>query len=148
MQRGHFLDDSYQRAWHHLPEDARNLPFLAGAHPQSWNLGISPVHVPKTFGHKMIGKSVNASSEVFCFSTALFSIVICVIFQVLQDFSLLFGAETAARLLEKWPSYKPKLIKEAAALVQTPLLQRLLQSARGEQVESSAAYHPGKCSLV
>ncbi|CAL8255739.1 unnamed protein product [Arctogadus glacialis] len=62
---------------------------------------------------------------------------------VLQDFSLLFGAETAARLLERWPSYKPKLIKEAAALVQTPLLQRLLQSARGEQVESSADYHPG-----
>ncbi|KAK0136752.1 hypothetical protein N1851_027064 [Merluccius polli] len=62
---------------------------------------------------------------------------------ILQDFSLLFGAQTAARLLERWPSYKPKLIKEAAALVQTPLLQRLLQSARGEQVESSADYLPG-----
>ncbi|XP_041960048.1 uncharacterized protein LOC121718821 isoform X11 [Alosa sapidissima] len=57
---------------------------------------------------------------------------------VLQDFSLLVGSETSARLLERWPSFKPKLIKEGAALVQTPLLQRLLLSAREEQVEPSA----------
>ncbi|XP_063042217.1 uncharacterized protein LOC134436798, partial [Engraulis encrasicolus] len=48
---------------------------------------------------------------------------------VLQDFSLLFGSEISTRLLERWPSYKPKLIKEASSLAQTPLLQRLLQSS-------------------
>ncbi|XP_063070449.1 uncharacterized protein LOC134461449 [Engraulis encrasicolus] len=57
---------------------------------------------------------------------------------VLQDFSLLFGSEISTRLLERWPSYKPKLIKEASSLAQTPLLQRLLQSAREEPVLSSA----------
>ncbi|XP_051566984.1 uncharacterized protein LOC127448461 isoform X2 [Myxocyprinus asiaticus] len=56
---------------------------------------------------------------------------------ILQDFSLLFGPEISARLLEWWPSYKPKLIKEASALVSTPYLEQLLQSARQEQGESS-----------
>ncbi|KAG9260186.1 hypothetical protein AMEX_G16206 [Astyanax mexicanus] len=58
---------------------------------------------------------------------------------ILQDFSLLFGPETAARLLEKWPSsYKAKVIKEAEALTSTPFLQRLLKSARDQQGQLSS----------
>lgn len=55
---------------------------------------------------------------------------------ILQDFSLLFGPETSASLLERWPSYKPKLIKEASMLASTSYLEQLLQSAREEQGES------------
>ncbi|XP_060731502.1 uncharacterized protein LOC132849267 [Tachysurus vachellii] len=47
-----------------------------------------------------------------------------------QDFLLLFGAETASRMLEKWDtSFKPKVIKEAKKLTQTTELCRLLKSA-------------------
>lgn len=58
---------------------------------------------------------------------------------ILQDFSLLFGAEVSTRLLERWPSFKPKLIKEASALVSTAYLEQLLQSAREEQGMPSEA---------
>nr|XP_055046934.1 uncharacterized protein LOC129432506 [Misgurnus anguillicaudatus] len=56
---------------------------------------------------------------------------------ILQDFSLLFGPEISSKLLERWPSFKPKLIKEASALVTTAYLEQLLQSAKEEQVGSS-----------
>ncbi|XP_047677701.1 uncharacterized protein LOC125146058 [Tachysurus fulvidraco] len=47
-----------------------------------------------------------------------------------QDFLLLFGAETASKMLEKWDtSFKPKVIKEAKKLTQTSELCRLLKSA-------------------
>ncbi|XP_060746168.1 uncharacterized protein LOC132859438 [Tachysurus vachellii] len=47
-----------------------------------------------------------------------------------QDFLLLFGAETASKMLEKWDtSFKPKVIKEAKKLTQTTELCRLLKSA-------------------
>lgn len=47
-----------------------------------------------------------------------------------QDFTLLFGAETASRLLEKWETvFKPKIIVEAKRLILTPDLQRLLAAA-------------------
>ncbi|XP_060768270.1 uncharacterized protein LOC132875487 [Neoarius graeffei] len=47
-----------------------------------------------------------------------------------QDFLLLFGAETAAKLLEKWDtSFKPKVIKEAKHLTQSTGLCRLLKTA-------------------
>ncbi|XP_034386214.1 uncharacterized protein LOC117729344 [Cyclopterus lumpus] len=47
-----------------------------------------------------------------------------------QDFLLLFGAETAAKMLEKWDTaFKPKVIKEAKHLTQTAELCRLLTAA-------------------
>ncbi|XP_031134996.1 uncharacterized protein LOC116035812 [Sander lucioperca] len=50
-----------------------------------------------------------------------------------QDFILLFGPETAAKLLEKWHTcYKRKVIREAESLTTTPVLQSLLKSARNQ----------------
>ncbi|TDH16396.1 hypothetical protein EPR50_G00020440 [Perca flavescens] len=47
-----------------------------------------------------------------------------------QDFLLLFGAETASKMLEKWDtSFKPKIIKEAKQLTPTTELCRLLKAA-------------------
>ncbi|KAG1940184.1 hypothetical protein F2P79_016901 [Pimephales promelas] len=47
-----------------------------------------------------------------------------------QDFLLLFGAELASKMLEKWDnSFKPKVIKEAKQLTQTNELCRLLKAA-------------------
>ncbi|XP_026054701.1 uncharacterized protein LOC113040623 [Carassius auratus] len=49
---------------------------------------------------------------------------------VLQDFELLFGVETASKLLEKWDStLKQKVIQEAKNLTQSLLLSCLIQSA-------------------
>ena len=51
--------------------------------------------------------------------------------QVNQDFLLLFGAETATKLLEKWDtSFKPKVIKEAKHLTQSTDLCHLLNAAK------------------
>ncbi|KAM9468445.1 uncharacterized protein Hap1MRO34_013130 [Clarias gariepinus] len=47
-----------------------------------------------------------------------------------QDFLLLFGAETASKLLKKWDtSFKPKIIKEVKQLTQSADLCRLLKAA-------------------
>lgn len=55
---------------------------------------------------------------------------------MLQDFELLFGVETSAKLLEKWgSSLKHKVIGEAKNLTQSFHLSRLIESA--EQCESS-----------
>ncbi|KAF1376098.1 hypothetical protein PFLUV_G00227100 [Perca fluviatilis] len=49
---------------------------------------------------------------------------------VLQDFELLFGAETSSKLLEKWGTLlKAKVIEQAKNLRKTPLLDYLIQSA-------------------
>lgn len=50
--------------------------------------------------------------------------------QVNQDFLLLFGPETASRMLEKWDTaFRPKVIKEAKQLTQSTELQRHLNAA-------------------
>ncbi|XP_018552123.1 uncharacterized protein LOC108897147 isoform X2 [Lates calcarifer] len=50
-----------------------------------------------------------------------------------QDFSLVFGPETAAKLLKKWHySFKRKVIRESESLTTTPVLQSLLRSARNQ----------------
>lgn len=60
--------------------------------------------------------------------------------QVNQDFLLLFGAETAAKLLEKWDtSFKPKVIKEAKQLTQSTDLCRLIKAAAEKPTESDAS---------
>lgn len=64
--------------------------------------------------------------------------------QILQDFTLLFGSETASRLLERWPTaFKSKVIKLAGTLTSTPLLKRLLSSAKQNKESSEAEDSPG-----
>ncbi|XP_039539974.1 uncharacterized protein LOC120487716 [Pimephales promelas] len=53
-----------------------------------------------------------------------------------QDFTLLFGSETASRLFERWPTvFKAKVIRLAETLTSTPLLKRLLSSSREKREE-------------
>lgn len=50
--------------------------------------------------------------------------------QVNQDFMLLFGAETASKLLERWDSaFKHKVIEEAKHLTQSTELCQLVNAA-------------------
>lgn len=59
-------------------------------------------------------------------------------------FSLLFGPEISARLLEKWhTSYKGEVIREAECLTSTPVLQSLLMSAKNQYSDKSSEDHPG-----
>ncbi|XP_058653137.1 uncharacterized protein LOC131552932 [Onychostoma macrolepis] len=61
---------------------------------------------------------------------------------IAQDFSLLFGPQTAAKLLEKWPTfYKEKVIREAESLTTTSVLQNLLKSARNQHDDKSPEDH-------
>lgn len=51
--------------------------------------------------------------------------------QIQQDFGLLFGDATSAKLLEKWPTvYKQKVIEQSSGLTQTGELQDLVQNAK------------------
>lgn len=50
--------------------------------------------------------------------------------QVLQDFDIKFGTETASRLLEQWDSLKPKVIAEAQTLTSNLHLNSLLAAAQ------------------
>ncbi|XP_076132377.1 uncharacterized protein LOC143114584 [Alosa pseudoharengus] len=57
---------------------------------------------------------------------------------ILQDFLLMFGAETASRFLGKWETgFKDKVIQEARALRETPLLKKLLTSALNENPDTA-----------
>lgn len=57
--------------------------------------------------------------------------------QLNQDFLLLFGSETASKMLEKWDTtFRPKVIDEAKHLTQSTELCRLLQAAE-KQTENS-----------
>lgn len=61
---------------------------------------------------------------------------------IAQDFSLLFGPQTAAKLLEKWPTfYKEKVIREAERLTTTSVLHSLLKSARNQHDDESPEDH-------
>ncbi|XP_034059808.1 uncharacterized protein LOC117538313 [Gymnodraco acuticeps] len=52
---------------------------------------------------------------------------------ILQDFSLMFGSETASRFLERWNSgFKDKVLQEARDLRETPLLKNQLKSVLNE----------------
>ncbi|KAJ8333516.1 hypothetical protein SKAU_G00415240 [Synaphobranchus kaupii] len=52
---------------------------------------------------------------------------------VSQDFSLLFNAEMASKLLERWDTaFKKRIIEEAMGLTSTPAVRSLLLSARNE----------------
>ncbi|XP_053364396.1 uncharacterized protein LOC128534120 [Clarias gariepinus] len=80
-----------------------------------------------------------------------------------QDFLLLFGAETASKLLEKWDtSFKPKIIKEAKQLTQSADLCRLLKAAEklgetgrkrrtkissSDEVDKMVHFHKSCCSI-
>ncbi|KAK7888707.1 hypothetical protein WMY93_024267 [Mugilogobius chulae] len=68
---------------------------------------------------------------------------------VLQDFQLLFGEETAAKLLEKWAiSLKAKIMKEAKNLSKTPTLEVLIQAAEGRPEEDVSSWDSDMASLL
>ena len=68
-------------------------------------------------------------------------------YQILQDFLMMFGAETASRFLEKWnTSFKDKVIQEARTLRETSLLKKQLKSALNE--ESDTADEPGTTTVL
>ncbi|XP_059189007.1 uncharacterized protein LOC131971514 [Centropristis striata] len=53
-----------------------------------------------------------------------------------QDFALLFGDSTSAKLMEKWSTnIKPKVISQSRGLTQTGELQDLIQNAVATEVE-------------
>ncbi|XP_063060458.1 uncharacterized protein LOC134453602 [Engraulis encrasicolus] len=53
-----------------------------------------------------------------------------------QDFALLFGDSTSAKLMEKWSTnIKPKVIAQSRGLTQTADLQDLIQNALATEVE-------------
>lgn len=58
------------------------------------------------------------------------------LWQINQDFGLLFGDATSAKLLEKWSTnIKPKVIAQSRGLTQTSELQDLIQNAEATEVE-------------
>ncbi|GAA6084313.1 uncharacterized protein LOC113115051 [Tachysurus ichikawai] len=60
-----------------------------------------------------------------------------------RDFTLLFGSETASRLLERWPTaFKAKFIRLAETLTPTPLLNILLSFAKQNREGSEAQDSP------
>ncbi|XP_055011958.1 uncharacterized protein LOC129409554 [Boleophthalmus pectinirostris] len=68
---------------------------------------------------------------------------------ILQDFQLLFGEETSAKLLEKWGTLlKIKIIKEANNLTKTPMLESLIQAAEGNPGEEISAWDSDMSSLL
>ncbi|KAF3835598.1 hypothetical protein F7725_028156 [Dissostichus mawsoni] len=63
--------------------------------------------------------------------------------EVLQDFDLLFGAETSSKLLEKWGTLlKAKVMEQAKNLSKTPHLDYLIQCAEENHDEDEEV--PGK----
>ncbi|XP_071357558.1 uncharacterized protein [Trachinotus anak] len=69
--------------------------------------------------------------------------------EIHQDFSLLFGPETSAKLLEKWHTfYKSKVIREAERLTTTPVLQSLLRSARNQHNDDRPEWDSDMASFL
>lgn len=59
----------------------------------------------------------------------------------------MFGAETASRFLGKWETgFKDKIVQEARALRETPLLKKLLTSAMNDKPDT--ADEPGSIASV
>lgn len=57
-----------------------------------------------------------------------------------QDFTLLFGDATSAKLLEKWSTnIKPNVIAQSRGLTQSSELQDLIQNAQATEVEEGTA---------
>ncbi|XP_073771490.1 uncharacterized protein isoform X4 [Danio rerio] len=56
---------------------------------------------------------------------------------IIQDFSLLFNAETSNKLLERWETaFKHRIINEAKSLTSTARLHCLINSAEGQESEN------------
>ncbi|XP_063341011.2 uncharacterized protein LOC134635567 [Pelmatolapia mariae] len=80
-----------------------------------------------------------------------------------QDFQLLFGAETASKLLEKWEiAFKPKIIDEARHLTRSAEVHQLLKAAEKlatndgrkrtkispcDAVDKMVHFHKSNCSI-
>ncbi|KAL1250584.1 hypothetical protein QQF64_018380 [Cirrhinus molitorella] len=57
---------------------------------------------------------------------------------ILQDFSLMFGAEVSSRFLEKWnTTFKKKVIQEAQNLKETALLKQHLKAVLKEASDTN-----------
>ncbi|XP_056332071.1 uncharacterized protein LOC130243795 [Danio aesculapii] len=68
---------------------------------------------------------------------------------ILQDFSLMFGAEVASRFLEKWnTSFKEKVIQEARNLKETALLKQHLKAAQKEDSDTTDDPAPGTVAMM
>ncbi|KAK9521504.1 hypothetical protein VZT92_021301 [Zoarces viviparus] len=66
-----------------------------------------------------------------------------------QDFLLLFGAETASKMLEKWDTaFKPKVIKEAKHLTQSTEPCRLLTAAENLSENDHTNWDSDMASLL
>ncbi|XP_041841635.1 uncharacterized protein LOC121640029 [Melanotaenia boesemani] len=66
-----------------------------------------------------------------------------------QDFVLLFGVETAAKMLEKWDTaFKPKVIEEAKHLTQTTEVCQLLKAAEKLAVNDDTNWDSDMASLL
>ncbi|XP_056280914.1 uncharacterized protein LOC130200553 [Pseudoliparis swirei] len=66
-----------------------------------------------------------------------------------QDFTLLFGAETASKMLEKWDTaFKPTVIKEAKHLTPTTELCQLLTAAENLPEDDHTNWDSDMASLL
>ncbi|XP_051796000.1 uncharacterized protein LOC127531246 [Acanthochromis polyacanthus] len=66
-----------------------------------------------------------------------------------QDFSLLFGAETTSKMLEKWDTtFRPKVINEAKHLTQSTELCRLLKAAEKLTENDDTTWDSDMASLL
>ncbi len=68
------------------------------------------------------------------------SCLLIIFLQVLQDFDIKFGTETASRLLEQWDSLKPKVIAEEKTLTSNLLLSSLLAAAQANGQNQENCY--------
>ncbi|KAL3981348.1 p24 family protein gamma-4 [Sarotherodon galilaeus] len=66
-----------------------------------------------------------------------------------QDFQLLFGAETASKLLEKWEiAFKPKIIDEARHLTRSAEVHQLLKAAEKLATNDETNWDSDMASLL
>ncbi|XP_073349365.1 uncharacterized protein [Pagrus major] len=66
-----------------------------------------------------------------------------------QDFLLLFGAETASKMLEKWDTtFRPKVINEARRLTQSIEVCRLLKTAEKLTENDDTTWDSDMASLL
>lgn len=68
--------------------------------------------------------------------------LLCFVFKIDQDFTMLFGEEVSGKFLAKWPTFfKPRVIADCKNLPQSARVDELLLSAQQESDDG------GKCKL-
>lgn len=72
----------------------------------------------------------------------------CLLIQIEQDFSLMFGESVSGKFISKWPTFfKPKVIAECQKIPLTIYLKELLASFHPED-DSGNSYSPYCCCFV